>query len=119
MKIENELRAKSYFLTLKRLAGIVLGIFFAMMSIPLTQANEIYPKGKRMYENTCALCHEVDVGPNLLGRELPTEFITYIVRNGFQAMPAFPHTHVDEETLLELAQYISASPASEQGAEDE
>lgn len=81
----------------------------------LVSANseEAYPKGAQTYQTICALCHEVGTGPDLKGRKLPAAFIVHIARNGFNAMPAFPYSHIDEATLLETAQYIENSPPRE------
>lgn len=35
-----------------------------------------------------------------------------MARSGFQAMPAFPMSHVDDATLLETARYIENLPAN-------
>lgn len=69
--------------------------------------------GKAKYDKLCALCHEADVGPELKGRQLPPSYISAIVRNGFLAMPAFPHTHLSDEELLAVGEYIQQTPAPE------
>lgn len=69
--------------------------------------------GQAKYEKLCALCHEVDVGPELKGRQLPPAYISTIVRSGFLAMPAFPHSHLSDEELLAVGEYIQQTPAPE------
>ncbi len=69
--------------------------------------------GKAKYDKLCALCHEVGVGPELKGRQLPPAYISAIARNGFLAMPAFPHTHISDEELLAVGEYIQQTPAPE------
>lgn len=100
-------------------AAILLGLVGLAVAAFSASAQELYPKGKRMYEKTCALCHEIEVGPDLFGRSLPVDYVSHVVRNGFNGMPAFPHTHVDDETLSELAQYIGKTPAAEKEERDE
>ena len=55
----------------------------------------------------CAKCHEAGVGPNLKGRGLPPEYFAAIARNGFNAMPAFRVTDIDDATLQSLGEYLS------------
>lgn len=63
--------------------------------------------GHRYYEKICAKCHEAGVGPNLKGRGLPPEYFAAIARNGFNAMPAFRVTDIDDATLQSLGEYLS------------
>ncbi len=76
-------------------------------------SEEEFQKGQETYEYVCALCHEVGTGPDLMGRKLPAAFVTYIVRHGQKAMPAFPYSHYDEATILEVAKYIENSKPRE------
>lgn len=71
-----------------------------------------FPKGEQTYKDICGRCHEVGIGPDFKGRKLPATFIVTMARSGFQAMPAFPMSHVDDATLLETAQYIENLPAN-------
>lgn len=52
-----------------------------------SEALTIAPK---TYQDICAHCHNSGVGPEITNRKLPAEYVQYIVRNGFRAMPAFP-----------------------------
>lgn len=90
--------------------GLLLaaGLIFSVNAF----ATEERLKGQAFYEKICLQCHEVGVGPELKGRGLPPEYFKLIVRSGFRAMPAFPQTHIDDETLNELAHYLSKAPAS-------
>lgn len=69
-------------------------------------------KGEQTYKTICGYCHDVGVGPDFKGRQLPPTFTITMARSGFQAMPAFPMSHVDDETLLETAKYIESLPAN-------
>ena len=62
-----------------------------------------------LWEKTCARCHTTGVGPELRGRALPPEYITSVVRNGMLAMPAFPHTAIDDASLESVARFVSTS----------
>jgi hypothetical protein len=63
------------------------------------------------YSKICTYCHDAGVGPVLMGRKLPPEMITKIVRHGLIEMPAFPESFVDNKTLQDLAKYIQESDA--------
>ncbi len=63
------------------------------------------------WQKTCSRCHTTGVGPELRGRDLPPEYITAIVRNGFLAMPAFPHSALDDASLQAVATMVSKSKA--------
>lgn len=65
--------------------------------------------GKQLYDKLCGHCHKpsVGVGPLLEGRELPLEYLKVIVRNGLNAMPAFPESHVDDDALAKLGGYLA------------
>lgn len=66
---------------------------------------------KRMFTQTCALCHGTGVGPEIRGRQLPPEYISYVVMNGLRAMPAFRPTDFSAAELAILAKFVSESPA--------
>lgn len=68
--------------------------------------------GKEVYEKVCGYCHKpsVGVGTVLEGRELPVEYLKVIVRNGLNAMPAFPESHVDDLSLAEVSKYLASLP---------
>ena len=67
--------------------------------------------GAEVYSSTCGYCHGHNVGPVLLGRHLPAEAITAIVRAGQNAMPAFRPTEVSPAELDAVAKWIEAAPA--------
>lgn len=91
--------------------GVVLP--FAL-PVALAQAKDErqWGSGKHVYDKVCAHCHSpaVGVGPAIGGRGLPVEYIQAIVRNGFNAMPAFPASHIDDASIAELTKYLSTLP---------
>ncbi|MCL4684404.1 cytochrome c [Myxococcota bacterium] len=69
--------------------------------------------GKNLYDNVCGQCHapEVGVGTAIAGRGLPEDYVKFIVRNGFNAMPAFPASFIDDESIAQVTEYLSTLPA--------
>lgn len=65
-----------------------------------------------LYDRTCGYCHGHNVGPIILGRGLPPQLISAIVRSGNGAMPAFRPTEITDAELAALAQWIAQAPAS-------
>ncbi len=97
---------------------IVIGIVLPcalLVAAAQAQEDSQWASGKNLYEKVCAHCHspEVGVGPVIGGRGLPQTYIKTIVRNGFNAMPAFPASHVDDESIALLTEYLSTLPAPE------
>lgn len=78
-----------------------------------------WQSGEQAWEQVCARCHTTGVGPELRGRELPSDYVISIVRMGFLAMPAFPHSHIDDATLSEVAAMIEGSALPETDAQRE
>jgi len=70
-----------------------------------------------VYAKTCGYCHGRNVGPIILGRHLPADYIKMTARNGRNAMPAFRPTEVTNDELNGLATWIStaSTPTKEQG----
>lgn len=66
----------------------------------------------KVYAAVCGYCHGANVGPIILGRALPTELITTLVRNGKNAMPAFRPTEISDAELAAVAAWVSASAAN-------
>ena len=73
--------------------------------------NYNWKDGAHLYEKVCGRCHEKGVGPVITGRQLPPQYISAIVRNGFRAMPAFPASYIDDKSLQAVGEYIQNSPA--------
>src|SRR5690606_13833235 len=77
------------------------------------QDNSQWGSGKNLYKKVCGHCHapEVGVGPVIEGRGLPEAYVKFIVRNGFNAMPAFPASYVDDKSVAQVTEYLSTLPA--------
>lgn len=92
-------------------ATVAIGVALGGFAVAAT-AQEIpaIGKGQRYYEKVCAKCHEAGVGPVIKGRGFPEMTYIVIARNGFNAMPAFRVTDIDDETLKDLASYLSKTP---------
>ena len=92
------------------LVGAVLAL--ALLAMPALAQDRVYSSGVEAYEKLCGYCHrpEVGVGTVIERRELPPEFVRAIVRNGLNAMPAFPETHIDDETIDEITAYLATLP---------
>jgi len=71
----------------------------------------VWKSGENVYQKVCGHCHDTSVGPVITGRQLPPEYISAIVRNGFRAMPAFPASFIDDNALKQVGEYIAKSPA--------
>jgi len=79
-----------------------------------------YESPKQMYQLTCAQCHDTGVGPELFGRSLAVDYITYMVRHGRAGMPAFFPSDYADSDVQQLATWISTQPKpaqSEGGAQ--
>lgn len=68
--------------------------------------------GAEVYAKICALCHETSVGPTLRGRSLNPMYIKLMVRRGSRAMPAFRASEIDDQSLEQLAEYLSRAQAN-------
>jgi mono/diheme cytochrome c family protein len=67
-----------------------------------------------VYAKTCGYCHGRNVGPILLGRKLPVDYITMTARAGRNGMPAFRPTEITPTEMAALAKWISKSKTSKQ-----
>ncbi|HZU65240.1 MAG TPA: cytochrome c [Novosphingobium sp.] len=89
------------------------GVLAAVLAGPAATPAQASPTGvwtspQEAYDKICARCHLSGVGPELRGRALPPEYIKLIVRSGRLAMPAFPHSSIDDATLDGVARLVSA-----------
>jgi len=81
-----------------------------------TQADEPsqWGSGKNLYEKVCGHCHDpaVGVGTIIAGRGLPEPYVKFIVRNGFNGMPAFPESYIDDASIAQVTDYLATLPAA-------
>jgi len=96
--------------------GFALVIIFMMSNVCSAQEEKnntgfAWKDGAEIYTKICAYCHEAQVGPQILNRELPAAYIRAVVRNGNRAMPAFRDSEIDDESLAKLADFISKKEA--------
>lgn len=73
----------------------------------------VWKDGAEVYAKVCAFCHEAQVGPMIRGRGLDPIYISFMVRHGNRAMPAFRAAEIDDESLAKVAEYVSKSPANQ------
>lgn len=86
---------------------------FALMTASIqAMADSQWGSGKNLYDKLCGLCHapQVGVGPVITGRGLPEAYIKLVVRNGLNAMPAFPASYIDDESIAQVTEYLSTLP---------
>lgn len=97
----------------KRSLALCLSLPLAVLATTATADGDgVWKNGENVYAKVCGHCHEKNVGPQIKGRQLPTPYITAVVRNGFRAMPAFPASFIDDNALQQVADYISKAPAT-------
>jgi 4-cresol dehydrogenase (hydroxylating) cytochrome subunit len=91
----------------------VLTVGFAVAGIALAAPQQApdqgfaWKDGAEVYAKICAHCHESGVGPVIRGRGLAPAVISYFVRHGSRAMPAFRAAEIDDGALAKLADYIA------------
>lgn len=59
-----------------------------------------------VYNRVCGHCHDTGIGPIIMGRALPVEYVRQVVRTGPGAMPAFRPSEIDDRRLAELAVFV-------------
>lgn len=111
-----------YFPSSKTAKGVLVAAISLSLSPLITAAKaqdqaqdaSRWDSGQDLYDKVCGHCHKpaVGVGTLLTGRDLPAEYIKFIVRNGFNGMPAFPASFIDDESLAKLAEYLASQPAT-------
>jgi mono/diheme cytochrome c family protein len=97
--------------TLKQSAGLAALLVMLAGQAPgaLAQPAPQIGKGQQFYQKGCAKCHETGIGPVITGRGLPEATYVFMARNGFNAMPAFRLSDIDDATLQDLAKYLAAT----------
>ena len=104
-------KARAAFILASMLAvGMVAGSAWADSRQPPEQGFA-WKDGAEVYKKVCALCHDTDVGPAILGRGHDPLYIRLIVRNGSRAMPAFRASEIDDQSLEKLSEYVSKPAA--------
>jgi mono/diheme cytochrome c family protein len=101
---------------LKRLSpALPAALFAALLAVPpstAAPAPSATPRpAQTVYAEVCGYCHGRNVGPILLGRMLPADYIAAMVRTGRNGMPAFRPTEVSPQELEALAAWISSADA--------
>lgn len=66
-----------------------------------------WQNGQEVYDKVCRYCHEANVGPAIVGRNLPPDYIKNVVRNGNRAMPAFRASEINDATLAEVVKLVN------------
>lgn len=96
------------------LTGVILP-FVLLVSTVEAQDESQWGSGKNLYDKVCGYCHdpEVGVGTLIAGRDLPELYVRAIVRSGLNAMPAFPASYIDDESIAQVTEYLSTLPAPE------
>lgn len=106
------LRRKAFrFLRLARgLRLVPVALFFvAAAAIAAEPTEPTWQNGAQVYAKVCHYCHDAGVGPVLLGRQLPPEYVQLMVRRGLRAMPAFSAAFIDDAALADVGRYIQQS----------
>ena len=89
-----------------RCSGFALLAVNAMASSPPSATPR---DAEQVYDTVCGYCHGKNVGPIILGKQLPAEYIRSMVRSGPNGMPAFRPTEISDAELVALAEWISES----------
>lgn len=92
--------------------SMMVSVFSVFLSLPVVaDATGRWANGEEVYNKVCGYCHEVGVGPYLLGRQFPAAVIEYMARNGSRAMPAMKPSFIDDTALKSVAEFIEKSKA--------
>lgn len=104
-KAKSARAASGLALSMVAVVGMTMNIARAAPEKTAVQGFE-WRDGAEVYVKVCGYCHEGQVGPRILGRELPSAYTRSVVRNGNRAMPAFRPSEIDDESLAKLAEFI-------------
>lgn len=91
-------------------AGMALTASSALLDAQKPMEYQAPRKPEIIYSKVCGYCHGRNVGPIILGRHLPANYISLMARNGRNGMPAFRPTEITNPELDALAAWIAASP---------
>ncbi|MGI5836713.1 MAG: c-type cytochrome [Chloroflexota bacterium] len=67
--------------------------------------------GAAVFQQNCDGCHPGGAqgrGPMLKGKNLSSDHIKGVVRNGASSMPAFPENRISDEQLANLVAYLQS-----------
>lgn len=96
--------------TVKWIFTACAALSMTLLALPAyTEDSGKLSSGENVYTKICGHCHDVGIGPVIKGRQLPPEYISYVVRHGLRAMPAFPEPYISNEDLQYLGQYVQQS----------
>jgi len=87
----------------------LLALLGAAAVVQPGQAADTQRSAEDVYRAVCHYCHESGPGPYLKARQLPATYVTYVVRQGQGAMPAFRPTEINDAELERLAADIENS----------
>jgi len=93
----------------RQLAALALAVTLA--SAAMAQSAGQWKDNAQVWNSLCRYCHETPLAPPLFGRALPETAVTYLVRAGRNAMPAFFSRLLNDAEVRELARWISRQPA--------
>lgn len=97
---------------LKRSLAAALALPGLLLAGPASAADDgAWTGGEQVYAKVCGHCHDSSVAPVLKGRQLPPPYIAAVVRSGLRAMPAFPASHIDDQALQRVTEYLARAPA--------
>lgn len=105
------MKTRTYLQRLEPLLSITLLSLFLVAMPAKADGDGKYHGGENVYTKLCGHCHESGIGPVIKGRQLPPAYIKAIVRHGFRAMPAWPASYVDDQSLQAVAEFIQSSPS--------
>jgi cytochrome c553 len=86
----------------RNFSAIVL-LFLSSLPLSVTALAEDHSPQK-VYQAVCARCHEEGIALSIRG--FPAAVVQWKVRNSVGAMPRFPATDIDDQSLSELGAYI-------------
>ena len=109
-KTASESRSSALVLAVVVAVGGVAGVAWAR-SQQAAERGFAWKDGAEVYDKVCALCHETKIGPTIRGRGLDPIYVSFMVRNGLRAMPAFREAEIDAQSLQKLAEYVSKQEA--------
>lgn len=99
-------------MTQNKIGAAILLAFTLSLALPAGAGQ--WRDGAQAYQKVCSHCHDVGVGPALMGRNLKADAVSRTVRSGNRAMPSFRAAEIDDATLADVARIISTSAATAQ-----